>query len=176
MRTIRRVAAIALATLVLAPVSIAQSESEEVLQSLLSEVRALRVAMQKTNLLGLRGNLLVERIRTAQSRATSTQDQLDRVRQQITTMEQEKDRFTTRIDELEEKIGREYDAEIVEQLKQELDQYKNVTGMFSNQVEGFRRNEVELLSRLDEERARLDGLEAQFDDLLREIEKALEEQ
>lgn len=159
----------------LAPALAAQTTTDEVLRSLLAEVRALRVTLQRSSLLGLRGDLLVERIRTAQSRVASTQDQIDSVRQQISAMEQETNRFRTEIESLEGRIAREYDADLLEQLKQELAQYSSYTLTLSQQTESARRNEAELLARLDEASDRLDGLEAEFDDLLKEIERRLQE-
>ena len=174
MRNVTRITILILAIITLTPQVLGQSPSDDVLQSLLSEVRALRLTLQKSSLLSLRGDLLVERIRTAQSRETTTRNQVDSFRRQIGSLEQERQRFLTRKEELDEKIRREYDPELVESLKQEFGQYDNAIEMFGQQIESARRSESELLSRLDEDRASLDALEAQFDDLLNEIERALE--
>lgn len=175
MNSLTRLLALVLAVTALAPPSLAQSTSDEVLRSLLYEVRALRLTLQKSSLLGLRGTLIVERIRTAQSRVASTQDQLDGVRRQITAMEQETQRFDTEIEALEGRMAREYDGEALDLLKQELEQYTSYTATLTQQTESARRTEMELLARLDEATARLDGLEAEFDNLLKEIERALQE-
>jgi chromosome segregation ATPase len=174
MKSFTRIVAYVLVVLAVAPQSFAQGTSDEILRSLLAEVRTLRLTLQRSSLLSLRGDLLVERIRTAQSRVSGTQDQIDSVRRQITTMEQENQQFSTEIERLEDRIAREYDAGARDQLKPQLEQYRSYTATLALQTETARRNEAELLSRLDDARARLDGLEAAFDDLLKEIERALQ--
>lgn len=163
-----------LALVALAQPTLAQSTSDDVLRNLLAEVRALRLTLQRSSLLSLRGDLLVERIRTAQNRVATTQDSIDDIRAQLASIEQEETRFRAEIENVEDKIRREYDAEAAALLQQELEQYKSYATSLSNQAGTLRRTESELLLRLDEARARLDGLEAEFDDLLREIERQLQ--
>jgi len=175
MNGIKRFSILSCVLLLAAPCLSAQATTDDVLRSLLAEVRALRVTLQRSSLLGLRGDLLVERIRTAQSRVASTQDQIDGVRQQIGAIDQESKRFEAEIEQLEDRMAREYDAEALEQLKLQVDQYAGYSTTLTQQVETLRRTEAEMLARLDEASARLDGLEAEFDDLLKEIERQLKE-
>jgi cell division protein FtsB len=117
MNRITRITALALLATFAAMPAVAQSGTDEVLRNLLAEVRALRLTLQKSSLLSLRGDLIVERIRTAQSRVAATQDQVDSTRQQLTSIEQEAQRFAAETENVEEKIRREYDQEALERLR-----------------------------------------------------------
>ncbi|HUO83702.1 MAG TPA: hypothetical protein VM534_01185 [Thermoanaerobaculia bacterium] len=151
----------------------AQETPDELLRNLLTEIRLLRKTMERSNLFGLQGNLLIERIRGAQTNVSDTRAELTRVRGEITALDQEKQNVEAMKEQIEERLRREFEPELLEAARRERAQFEPALEIFAQRQELLRRNEQEILARLEEEEEALATLEEQFDRLLTEIERTL---
>lgn len=176
MRRFRTVLVVAIViTMSTTPLVLADDSNPEVMTSLLKEVRLLRLTLQQSSLFSLRGDLLVERIRTAQGRIADIQKSIDGVRSSLDNLDREREHYADYKESLESRLLKEYDPETIETLKQQLSQYETGIGAGERHANSLRQRETTLLQQLDEATARLEELETAFDDLLDDIERSLKE-
>ena len=176
MRRLKTVFMIVIAmTIAATPIAHADDSNRDVMTSLLKEVRLLRLTLQQSSLFSLQGDLLVERIRTAQARVSHIQSSLDGVRSTFDSLKQQREHYNDYKENLESKLLKEYDPEAIEALKQQLSQYESGQDALERQTDSLRHRETTLLQQLDEANARLEELEQAFDDLLDDIGRSLKD-
>jgi len=140
-----------------------------VIQTLLSEVHQLRLAIERTNSIGPRIQLAVERARTQQQVVLRLSDQLDNARRDLESRQAGEARIAERIRSLESEVNQTTDTAKRTSLDRDLRAFKSEVEQMQRSVEAQRAREADLSSRLRSEQATLDGL----NDRLNQIERSL---
>jgi chromosome segregation ATPase len=151
-----------------------QSNDAQPLQALLSEVRQLRLALQKSNLIVYRSQITIERIRAARGRVDLLTGKLEQVRNEIAEMDLQLPQAAERIKLMEgvaseEAVGsgprKAFDSEVTE-MKSQLDNSKKRQSQ-------LRDREAQLTQQLNIEKAQLDELDNRMEMLDRELESEM---
>jgi chromosome segregation ATPase len=138
------------------------------LQALLTEVRQLRIAVEKASLIAPRMQITLQRLGAQQQNVTRISQQLDEVRKQI---EHETTRYAhvgQEITDLEQQLSREPDATRRKQLEDIQASRKRIIADQST-IQQLRTRENEIASSLQNERATL----TELNDRLNAIDRLL---
>jgi chromosome segregation ATPase len=139
------------------------------IQALLSEVHQLRLAIERSNALGPRIQLVVERVKMQQSVVTRVSDQLESTRRELDNVQAGQARSAEQIKAAETELSQATDPTRRQQMDLELKAFKPELERERQLIEGLRGREADLSSRLRSEQATLDGL----NDRLNQIERTL---
>lgn len=145
-----------------------QSDSS-LIQALLSEVHQLRLAIERSNSIGPRIQLTVERMKLQQQVVSHLSDQLDSVRRDLESTQTSQTRLANQIKYQETAINQATDPNKRTSLEQELKAMQPVLEQFQQHLDSARAREADLNSRLRSEQANLDAL----NDRLNQIERSL---
>src|SRR5258708_2673235 len=140
-----------------------------VIQSLLSEVHQLRLAIERTNSIGPRIQLAVERVRLQQQVVSRLSDQLDGVRRDLDSRQAAETRSVEQIRNAESEINQTSDPNKRKNLEGELKDFRPMMEQMQKTTQLLQAREADLSSRLRSEQATLDGL----NDRLTQIERSL---
>jgi chromosome segregation ATPase len=146
-----------------APTSLSTTDSN-VLKALLSEVRQLRIALERATVSGHRTQIVLERLRIQQEQVNRVSRQADSVREELDHLRSARPRLETRLKALEEK----FEAGVappqeVGDVKAELEQTNELS-------DRLREREIQLNGQLREERGKLDEIINLLDQLSRELQ------
>jgi chromosome segregation ATPase len=139
------------------------------IQALLSEVHQLRLAIERSNSLGPRIQLVVERVKMQQSVVTRVSDQLESAHRELDKLQSDQTRTAEHIKTFETELSQVTDPMKRQQMDLELKVFKPEFERAQQLIEAVRGREADLSSRLRSEQATLDGL----NDRLNQIERAL---
>lgn len=146
-----------------------QPQDSHVVQALLSEVHQLRVALERSNVIGPRIQLGVERLKLQQESVRRISDQLEAVRRDLERTTSDEARLGEGIKNMESDMNQATDPMERKKLADQLRDVKpHVEGQQKLQ-QSLRGREADLSNRLQSEQATLDGL----NDRLSQIERAL---
>ena len=138
------------------------------LQALLSEVRQLRLTMEKSVTLGPRMQLIMQRTQLQDARVARISQQLDEVRKQIAAEAAQQADANERLAKIEQGISTETDAGRRAQLEDVYTHFKMLAGRGPDQQ--LRARESELANALQGEQATLSDLNGKLDALERQLE------
>jgi chromosome segregation ATPase len=138
------------------------------LQALLSEVRQLRLTMEKSVTLGPRMQLIMQRAQLQDARVARISQQLDEVRKQIAAEAAQQADANERLAKIEQDTVAETDAGRRAQLEDVHAHFKMVAGRGPDQQ--LRARESELANALQGEQATLNDLNGKLDALERQLE------
>lgn len=144
---------------------------QQVLQALLSEVRQLRLTLQRANLSVFRAQIMIERLRMQQERVDRLARQLEENQNELTGSALSQSQLTERGKELESQIKSEQDAGRRAQLEA---QSKELTYIMEQQTERetqLRARQGQLATQLQAERTKLDEIDSRLEALERELEQ-----
>ena len=139
------------------------------IQALISEVHQLRLAIERSNTLSPRIQLVVERVKMQQSVVTRVSDQLESAHRELDKLQSDQTRTAERIKTFETELSQATDPLKRQQMDLELKAFKPEFDRALQLIDAVRAREAELNSRLRSEQATLDGL----NDRLNQIERAL---
>jgi len=145
-------------------------DGQPALQSLLREVRQLRLALQRTNLNVFRAQIMLERMRTQQERVDRLTRQLEENQNEITGSDLSQSQITERSRDLESQIKQEQDAERRAQLEAQSKELKFIMDQQTERETQLRARQAQLTTQLLTERAKLDEMDSRLESLERELE------
>jgi chromosome segregation ATPase len=140
-----------------------------VIQALLSEVHQLRLAIERTNSIGPRIQLIVERVKMQQQVVSRLSDQLESARRELEHLQADQARSAEQIKNAEAELGQTTDPVKRQRMELELKLFKPEFERGQQLPEALRAREADLSGRLRTEQAALDAL----NDRLTQIERSL---
>lgn len=143
---------------------------QQVLQALLSEVRQLRLTLQRTNLSVFRAHIMIERLRMQQERVDRLTRLIEENQNELTGSGLSRSQLTERSQDLESQIKAEQDAGRRAQLEAQYKELKYIMDMQTERETQLRARHVQLTTQLQTERAKLDEIESRLEALERELE------
>lgn len=146
------------------------SADQQILQALLSEVRQLRLTLQRTNISVFRTQLMIERLRMQQERVDRLTRQLEENQNELTGAGLSRSQLTERSQDLESQIKAEQDAGRRAQLDAQYKELKYIMEQQTERETQLRARQVQLTTQLQTERAKLDEIDSRLEALERELE------
>lgn len=156
---------------VMGKVAPSQSSADpQMLQSLLSEVRELRLALQRSNLTTFRTQVALERLRLQMGRVESLRESLERTREELANERSTRLGMADQLKELEDRISAEKGAAKRESLITEQTELKTALNQASFREEQQREKENRLSSELQVEQTKLDEMSNKLETMERKLE------
>jgi hypothetical protein len=140
------------------------------MQALLTEMRQLRLAIEKSLLMGPRLQLTLQRAVLQDQRVARRTAQLDEVRKQIAAEAAQQTKVGETLAHVEQEISTEPDADRRKQLEDMRSALK--TSLAAGPDQQLRARESEILSALQVEQGALDDLNSKLDAIERQMEAA----
>ena len=147
-----------------------QDEDRQVLRSLLDEVRQLRLALQRADVVSRRIHVTVERVRLRQARVDSIGRALEGARSRLADLRAARPQIEEQVKSAEESAENTADPARRAGLEQEVKWMKGRLAVWAREEEQLRAREAELMSELQVEQARLGELHDRLEDMARELE------
>lgn len=147
-----------------------QPNQEQILQALLTEIRQLRLAFERTNMNLFRAQILVERIRLQQNRVDGLQQQLEEVRNQTSDSGLNQTQLAERTRDIESRINQERDPKARSDLENERKELKNLVDQQGAWEQRQREKENQLMAQIQTEQDKLKRLNDRLDAFERELE------
>lgn len=144
---------------------------QQVLQALLSEVRQLRLTLQRTNLSVFRAQIMIERLRTQQERVERLARQLEENQNEITGSALSQSQLSERSRDLESQIKLEQDVGRRAQLEAQYRELKYITDQQTERETQLRSRQAQLTTQLQAERTKLDEIDSRLEALEQQLEQ-----
>jgi chromosome segregation ATPase len=139
------------------------TNQDPAMQELLSEVRQLRIAVQRMSVNAYRAQVLVERLRLQQEQVNRLTQELNTVRNQVNETKAAQVNFKERLDEAEKRHASGLLPE------SEVNATKAAMEEFKQREQSLTEREIQLSTDLNTERRNLTDLNKRLDDLEREM-------
>jgi chromosome segregation ATPase len=149
-----------------------QPGDAQTLQALLGEVRQLRLALQKSNLIAYRSQITIERMRSARERVDLLTGKLEQVRNEIAEMDLQFPQAAERIKQVES-VSDELGAEQRKAMEWQITELKSQLDNSKKRQSQLRDRETQLTQQLNSEKAQLDELDRRMEMLDRELESEM---
>lgn len=143
---------------------------QQLLREILTEVRQLRVSVQRANLTSYRSQMMIERVRSQQQNITQLTRQLDDLRTEITNLKINLPQMQERVKGFEAELENEREPARRNQLDVELKAFKQMVEVQASRQQQLQDREAQLIGQLQTEQGTLNGLM----DRLQEIERDME--
>lgn len=161
MKSTRLITGIVVSAVMLS-VSPLQAQTEpELMRALLEEIRALRLTLQKSAALDLRAKVLIERARLQEQTVRELQREVDQ-RNMSRSIEIEDEPMETMVEQLNNRLRTETDAEQRRQIENELQMMQQRREMYTRHQERMRAYEQQMEARLGEEKNKLADIEREI--------------
>jgi chromosome segregation ATPase len=141
----------------------APTQSEQLLNDLLTEVHGLRVAIQQMSVNAYRGQIMVERLRLQQEQVSRLTRDLSSIREEIAELKAQQSNFKERLEDAEKQA----DAGTISSTQ--LNDVRRVMTDLKRREQSLNEREAELSNSLNQERATLNELNNRLDSLEKEI-------
>jgi len=151
------------------PADSAQGDRDQTLKQLLSEVRELRLAVQRATVSNTRFQMLIERVRVQQAHADALSRQLESVRSQVAEFKATKPQMEQQIKDAEDLLDRTPDPSAHADLESRIKDGKANLGRLAQEDERLRNRETALDTELQGAQAKLNELNGQMDALMSEL-------
>jgi septal ring factor EnvC (AmiA/AmiB activator) len=142
----------------------------QILQQLVTELRQLRLAIERTNSVNSRLQITLQRIQFQQNQVNRVSGQLESIRNEITKSETEQSMASNNLADLESRIEQEQNPNTQKTLQGEHAYMKAFAEQKARVVQDERTREAELTSSLQAEQGKLSELQTQLDSLEKLIE------
>lgn len=139
------------------------------LQQLITEVRELRLAVQRANFSHTRVQMLIERLRLQQSTIDGVNRQMDMVRAQLADLRMAKPQIEQQIKETEELLERATDPDGRLDIESRIKSMKARLARLAPEEDRLRNREVALEGELQNLQTKLNELNSQLDALFNEL-------
>jgi chromosome segregation ATPase len=150
----------------------APSPEPQALQTLLAEVRQLRIAIERSNQIGPRIQISMERLRLQQEQVARIARQLDDLRRELDKSRPEQAKVQQRIQALDSQATQTADPVHRKEMEEVSKELKLEAEQAEKSLQQAQVREGELASRLQAEQGRL----AELNDRLDQVERALKMQ
>jgi chromosome segregation ATPase len=147
-----------------------QSPDTQILRQLVTEVRQLRLALERTNSLNSRLQITLQRIQLQQNQVNRIGGQLESLRNEIVRSEAEQGQATSNLTDLESRIEQEQNPNTQKTLQGEQKYMKALVEQKARVVQDERTREGELTSSWQAEQGKFSELQARLDSLEKLIE------
>lgn len=147
-----------------------KEDYQQVLRTLLDEVRQLRLALQRSNALNHRVQITLERLRLQQGRVDSLTRSLENLRSRISDLKNARPQMEEQIKNAEEVMSRATEQNRREDIEHQLKEMKTRLASWSREDEQLREREAALSSELQIEQNKLNELHGQLENMLRQLD------
>ena len=144
-----------------------QPAAPDTTTALLNEVRALRLAIERTNAVAPRVQLTLARLNIEEQRVTQLSAQLDKVRQELSQASTGAQHTTDRLADIERELQTATDEKVRRQLDEERRAMTSVLRLNAVQLEQLRVRETDGAQALSTEQNRWIDLNSKLDELER---------
>ena len=149
--------------------STSTDDHEQTLKQLLTEVRELRLALQRATFSNTRFQMLIERVRVEQTHVDSLRRDLESVRNQISDLQSAKPRMEQQIKDAEDSLDRVTDPNGHADWESRIKNMKAEFARIGPEDERLRNREAALETDFQNSQARLNELNTQLDRLMNEM-------
>jgi predicted nucleic acid-binding Zn-ribbon protein len=150
-----------------------QASDDRTIQSLLTEVRSLRQALQRTGLNAYRSQIVLERLRASSDQVERVARMLDSVRDEIERTEYTIPRMREQSKIMESQLELEMDGKQRARMEFEQKDIKQQIERYKVRLERLRERETQLSTQLRGEQTKQEELVGRLDALEREIENEI---
>jgi chromosome segregation ATPase len=149
--------------------SVSPYDHDQTLKQLLTEVRELRLALQRATFSNTHFQMLIERVRVVESHLDSLRRDLDGVRSQISDLQAMKPRLEQQVKDAEDSLDRVTDPNGHADWESRIKSMKAEFARIGPEEERLRTREAALDSELQSSQAKLNELNSQLDSLMNEL-------
>jgi len=146
-----------------------QDDHDQTLKQLLTEVRELRIALQRATFSNSRFQMLIERLRVEQTHIDSLRRDLENVRKELADFQTAKPRMEQEIKDAEDSLERVTDPIGHADWESRIKAMKANLARFGPEEERLRNRESALDNDLQSSQAKLNELNSQLDALMNEM-------
>ncbi len=147
----------------------ATDDHDQTLKQLLTEVRELRMALQRAAFSNTRFQMLIERLRIEQSHVDSLRRELENVRNQLSELKTVKPRVEQEIKDAETRLDQITDPSAHADFESRIKTMKDNLARVVPEEERLRNREAALDSEFQSSQAKLNELNNQLDALMNEM-------
>jgi chromosome segregation ATPase len=151
------------------PAAASQDDHEQTLKQLLTEVRELRLALQRASFSNTRFQMLLERLRVEQTHVDSLRRDLESVRSQLSEFQAMRPRMEQQIKDTEDNLERITDPNAHADFETRLKNMKAEFARFGPEEERLRSREAAMENDFQASQAKLNELNSQLDALMNEM-------
>ena len=148
------------------PAESVQANRDQTLQQLLTEVRELRIAVQRAMVSSSRFQMLIERLRVQQAHVDALSLQLESVRSQAAELKARKPQMELAIKEAEDMLDRTPDPNVHSELESRIKGVKANLAQLTLEDERLRGRETAIGTELQSAQSQLNELNNQLDLLM----------
>ena len=153
------------------PAESAQADRDQTLQQLLTEVRELRLAVQRAMVSSTRFQMLIERVRVQQAHVDYLSRQLESVHSQAAEMKAVKPQMEQQIKDAEDMLDRTPDPNAHSDLESRIKVVKANLVRVGQEDERLRSRETAIDSELQSAQSQLNELNSQLDLLMNRLKE-----
>ncbi len=151
------------------PAGSVQGDRDQTLQQLLTEVRELRLAVQRATVSNTRFQMLIERVRVQQGHIDALSRQLENIHSQVADMKAAKPQMEQQIKDAEDLLDRTPDPNAHAELDSRIKGGKANLARLAQEDERLRNRETAIDTELQAAQAKLNELNGQLDSLMSEL-------
>jgi chromosome segregation ATPase len=151
------------------PAGSVPGDGDQTLQQLLTEVRELRLAVQRATVSNTRFQMLIERVRVQQSHVDALSRQLENVHSQVAEMKAAKPQMEQQLKDAEDLLDRTPDPSAHADVESRIKSGKASLSRLTQEDERLRNREVVLDTEVQAAQAKLNELNGQLDSLMSEL-------
>ena len=151
------------------PADSAQADRDQTLRQLLTEVRELRLAVQRATVINTRFQMLIERVRIQQGHVDALDRQLEDVISPVAEMRTRKAQVEQVIKDSESLLDRTTDLNAHAELESRIKVMKINSASLAQEEERLRNREAALDTELQAAQSKLNELNSQLDLLMSEL-------
>ena len=151
------------------PAESMQGDRDQTLKQLLTEVRELRLAVQRATVSNTRFQMLIERVRVQQAHVDALSRQLENLHSQVAEMKAAKPQMEQQIKDAEDLLDRTPDPNAHAELDSRIKGGKANLARLTQEDERLRNRETALDTELQAAQAKLNELNGQLDSLMSEL-------
>jgi len=153
------------------PAESAQADRDQTLRQLLTEVRELRLAVQRAMVSSTRFQMLIERVRVQQAHVDTLSRQLESVHSQAAEMKAAKPQMEQQIKDAEGMLERTSDPIAHAELESRIKVFKAELARLGQEDERLRNRETAIDSELQSAQSQLNELNSQLDLLINALKE-----
>ena len=151
------------------PAGSVQGDRDPTLQQLLTEVRELRLAVQRATVYNTRFQMLIERARAQQAHVEALSRQLESIHSQVADMRTAKPQMAQQIKSAEDQLDRTAELNAHAELESRITVAKGNLTRLTQEEERLRNREAAIDTELQTAQAKLNELNGQLDALMSEL-------